>query len=898
MTTRISVPTFLGGISQQSPAIRENNLVESAKNVEFLATEGATKRYPTKFSRELNLAPGVDYSLMSLERDDASYVLAVAPGDIQAFDVTGATPTVVPVTGSLSYLSGAALDDLKTQRLADSILIANRTVEVAGAAGRTNADWANRDVAGLFVKRTNTGVKMTVRYQHAGLASPVTVEAIVPATRQGTVQVQTGTLTANEANGTDPLPLDPDLEFNSQSDLRLETGSPGSPTILVNREASRWTADVNDRSITLNTVNTAAGANYRVTRAAVEITYEQEAQYILGVLLDKLTAAVPGLTTERQADGSSALLRAPGNAAITLFEVSDTENNEFISGWTQNVREITDLPVVFEHGYTVRLTGDNVSTADDRYIRFATNVWAEETETDPDQFDTYSGFSEGYWIETVRPELPSGALDASTMPHELKRVEVSPGVFNFQFGPLDWEERTVGDEESNKAPSFVGQSIRDIQFTGGRLGIFSGISAVFSVTGEITNFWRTTTQSQPDSDRIDVDLADLDGDTINHAMPFNRQLLVFTRTGQALVFGDPTLTPSLIQAPVVSSYRANPNVTPAVLGQSIFFAYTTGQYSQIREFIPVGVEGQIADGIITLAAPKFVPRDIRRITPGSVDQMLVCSGSESQPNSLWVYSFLRAGDTLAQASWSEWTFDGPVEDVVFLEDRLAVLVRRGPNVSTIEFIELGAGRTELSSDFVVRLDRQVAATALAYDRANHRTAVVFPYAVPADAGFTVVAGPGASVPTGAVLPIETPTGSTTIFLSGDYSGEPVIAGFRYTAQLELSKPLVKQVRRDGSTAILGGSTLVRKLLVYLDDSGYLKARVEYLDADEATEEFLADSLGVKRFGNSALHSGELHVGIHSDVDDFKLFLESDSPLPFTLTSGAWDIRFNAKHRVS
>lgn len=54
MSFRQSIPAFLGGISQQSRAIRPTNLVDDCANIEHLPSEGATKRYPTEHVETLS----------------------------------------------------------------------------------------------------------------------------------------------------------------------------------------------------------------------------------------------------------------------------------------------------------------------------------------------------------------------------------------------------------------------------------------------------------------------------------------------------------------------------------------------------------------------------------------------------------------------------------------------------------------------------------------------------------------------------------------------------------------------------------------------------------------------------------------------------------------------------
>jgi len=110
----------------------------------------------------------------------------------------------------------------------------------------------------------------------------------------------------------------------------------------------------------------------------------------------------------------------------------------------------------------------------------------------------------------------------------------------------------------------------------------------------------------------------------------------------------------------------------------------------------------------------------------------------------------------------------------------------------------------------------------------------------------------------------------------------------------MSKPLAKN--RNGA-AILGGYQMTRRMRVFLDDTGYIKSTVSYVDSDTSEEEFLNDVTDVADFFPGLLRSGEMEIGIHADIDDFKVTFSSDSTLPFNLVTGTWDTRLETRHPI-
>ena len=177
-TRTVQVPTFLGGISQQSPAIRRSNLVEDAKNVEFMATEGTIKRYPTQHVGSLG-ADLTGYKCLAMERDDADYAICIGDGDIKVFDAAGDAVTV-RATGGYGYLSGLNYEDLRVQVFSDTAFVLNREMVVTGTAGKTDPSWQQTFEAGVFVRNSNYSTEFSIKIKTAAMASAATCAFTTP----------------------------------------------------------------------------------------------------------------------------------------------------------------------------------------------------------------------------------------------------------------------------------------------------------------------------------------------------------------------------------------------------------------------------------------------------------------------------------------------------------------------------------------------------------------------------------------------------------------------------------------------------------------------------------------------------------------------------------------------
>lgn len=906
-TRTVQVPTFLGGISQQSPAIRRSNLVEDAKNVEFMATEGTIKRYPTQHVGSLG-ADLTGYKCLAMERDDADYAICIGDGDIKVFDAAGSAVTV-RATGGYSYLSGLSYEDLRVQVFSDTAFVLNRDVVVTGSAGKTNPTWQQTFEAGVFVRNSNYSTEYSITIQTASMPSPVVCAFTTPGTTWERERNSAGqnyaAPTANQQNGIDPFIYDqtwngatlrgPRVNGLEELSFNLGGASLGSndpPIGGTYLDRNDFTFDPFNNEVFWVGAGALPAGNLRIINFDDSfISAFLQTNYIARKLIEQIERKVTTVTVEHPNNEDSSF-RIHSTEAITVFEVRDSSGNDFMTGWSQSVQDLSELPLVFKHGAVVKITGQDSEATNDYFVEFITEDGVE------------GDWGQGTWNETVERGLASGGITASTMPHILQRKVASGGTgpvpdgqIFFDWEPFTWEERLAGDETTNKTPSFVDRKITDVFLVQNRLGFLSGTEVSLSESDEFGNFWRTTVLNIADSERLDFSASDLDGDILQHAVPFDQNLLVFTELGQAVVGGNPIISPNSVQAPQISSFRCYDTVEPVNAGRSLFFAQPNGDFSAIREYVPGAESEEFNDALVTLGAPRLLPAAIDRLVVSTVDQMLAVLPTDR--SKIYLYQHLRAGGEQIQASWTTWEFTGTLVDVVFLDGRMLALITRD-GTTFLERMDIGPGRSEDGQSFIPRLDSLYLMPVGTYDRATDTTtyqaAIDYPFTD--DEPMALVAGETGSLPYGTPISITGQIGATrALQVRGDLSGQRVLAGRPYEARIELSQPLVKIPRGGGETALLNATQVVRSLQLWLEDSGYLKSTVEYIDADTSEEEFLDGVVDIGFFDDTLIRSGEFKVGVHSDVKEFRVILSSSDVLPFNIINGAWDIRVETRHPV-
>ena len=132
-----------------------------------------------------------------------------------------------------------------------------------------------------------------------------------------------------------------------------------------------------------------------------------------------------------------------GSAESAIFALTDTIGN------------IARLPLQSKNGYVVKVVNAEDIDIDDMYVKFTT--------------DGGGTFGTGQWEETTEPGI-TYEFDELTMPHQL--VRQADGTFTFSV--VNWNDRIVGDENTNPTPSFVDNEISHVFFYRNRMGFLSG----------------------------------------------------------------------------------------------------------------------------------------------------------------------------------------------------------------------------------------------------------------------------------------------------------------------------------------------------------------------------------------------------------------------------------------
>lgn len=565
------------------------------------------------------------------------------------------------------------------------------------------------------------------------------------------------------------------------------------------------------------------------------------------------------------------------SASDFILQVTDGFNNGAMVGIKGRLQKFSDLPAnPSVDGFVVEITGTGSGEAttqpfDSYYVKFETN-------------NTGSGV--GVWKECPKPGIIS-ALDASTMPHIL--VRESDGTFTFKRAT--YKSRAVGDDTSNPFPSFVGRKMSDVFFYRNRLGFLADEAVIFSEAGEYFNFMRTTVTQLLDSDPIDVNASHTKVSLLKHAVPFNKQLLLFSEQTQFIIEQNELLTPKSIGIKVATEFPCNTTAKPVGIGKNVYFAVDKGDWSAFREYF-ADLNNLTNDSLdITGHIPKYIPGGVYKIAAATNEDILVAL-STNDTSSLYVYKYFWANNDKLQSSWSKWTFgsDSTILNVDFIGSDMYLVINRSDGVY-LEKATVSLGYIGTGEPYTVHLDRKVQLVAGNVDYSGGYTVIsqtALGYA-PSTGNYQIVIKSHPTLKAGEIFDVI--WDGTNCKVAGNITGGTYAFGRKYTFTYQLSTITVRQnTQSGGQKSDTEGRLQLRKIAFNYSDSGYFRVAVTPSGRDTYNYIYSGKILGnsSSTIGSYSVSSGRFLLPVVSRNIGTVITLQNDSPLPSTFLSADWE----------
>ena len=592
-------------------------------------------------------------------------------------------------------------------------------------------------------------------------------------------------------------------------------------------------------------------------------------------LLESMNANTT-FTTKYTATRSENWIHIVPKTGVTMGKLTSVDGfaGTALIAFTDHIQRFNLLPATCVDGYIVKILGDPSGGKLGSY-------WVK--------YD-----AEGrVWKEVVAPDILT-SYTADTMPHQL--VRQADGTF--LLSTVDWDSRAAGDEDTNPEPSFVGQKMNDMFFHRNRLGFLAGESIILSENGNFFNFWMTTANDVLDTDPIDLPTTTSRINILLYAIPWDKQLYVFSDSTQFILSSDSVLTPKNTVLVEVTGFASHPDCRPVVAGKNIYFAAERAEYTTIKEYYNVQ---QVSDVLnaqdITSHVPSYIPNGVHTIIPNTAENLMLFQ-TAGDDNSLYIYKYLFVNENRVQSSWSKWEFTGSIIGAEFFGSELHLITLHANDRVTMERVLFTYNTKDFDDEpYRIFLDRKNKVKSMTYDDVKEITDI------DVKAEFEITGG----VITAAQVYLVADDGTrymTTLaelnannghwYIPANITTQTCYIGIPYNFEAKLSTIYIKkQDQQGGYKALTNGRLQVRAVKINYDDTGYFKVNVETASGNKREYIMSSRVLGTvsATLGIEPNGTGQFRVPIQQLNTGAAITIQSAEPLPLSLIGFEWEGNF-------
>jgi len=861
-----SVSNMIQGVSQQSPKVRFIGQCEEQINALSSISDGLKKRPCTRVISAIgeDVINPTDYVHFVNRSENERYAVVLNNTVARAFNlVTGVEATINGVTGGTElpeYLKNAdARKNLKSMALADTSFFLNTTVNTAMTTDVTASQ--DESTALVFIKQGDYQKKYEILFNGSEV---VRAEVTLVWVKSFSYYKIASVIVNNAGSG---------YSSKYPPTLSIVKSTTNQGSIYTN---ATFKVNVNDATGQITSVTVLNAGLYYYDRWNGVVSFPQSDAGAVVTYTSGVSASAANADTSVIAAGIDALFTSevsvndyyshePNGGSIVIKKLNgdtfyltsrDGLANTAIGIVFKTVDDISDLPVQAPNDFKVSVRGAIDSKEDDYYVTFNTN--------------DKGAFGIGGWIESVGYGIQS-KIDATTLPHQL----VNTGLNEFELSESVWNDRLVGDDESNPIPSFIGKPLNNIFFHKNRLGLLTDDTMLFSEAGQFFNFFRTTVRTLLDSDPIDVSAASTTISRLSSAVGFQENLILFADRGQFVVKSGDTLTPTSISISPVTNYDVDTSAEPLGLGAYIYFPAPRGNYMGIREFRLDATSSTFDSDDITSQIPAYIPSGSTTKLVASSTENIICVYSKGSDltNTLYVYKFYWSGNEKVISSWSKFTFAMDIHGVEFMNSKLYIVGNKAGRAILCS-INMEEQRVESDTlgNFSYHLDLLTKVTS------GSTTSITLPFHV--EDGDVVEAYDEKGIN----VKINSVVGNTV------YLARPAICfiGLRYAMEYTFSEPVFKQ--QGGPQGTPSGLTrfILRNGNVFFSKAASFRIEVTPAARDMFLFDFSPNIVDVNRAGSMVFDDGVARFSIFTEAKDCVIKIVNDSAFSANFQSAEFE----------
>ena len=512
-------------------------------------------------------------------------------------------------------------------------------------------------------------------------------------------------------------------------------------------------------------------------------------------------------------------------------------------------------------------------------------------------------------------ELSSSGFNAETMPYKL----VNTGTNSFSISKETWVSRFTGNDYGNPVPSFVGREIRFGLIYSNRLVLLTQDTIAMSVAKDFENFFFTSAQTVIASDPVDVETSSSKVSNLYCAVPQAQGLVLFSEYEQYLLYSESgIISPSDVIVRTISQYESDRVVVAQDVGDFIGFISKSAGSTKLLGMQARGNLAAAEVAEVSKVAAGYLPKDLQHLVVNVQDSLAALYTPDS--DTIFLYKYYSSGQEQLMQAWFKWQLTAPIKFITVINNYFVVVVKSGSEYSVlyIDIIQnLDKDQVEITPGiYTTRLDRAFVVKSggtITYNGATGKSTIPKPYnhingktpavltvqtmvdGITTDYStlFKLAPTPDPTVTHDVILEVEV-DGSGNWLIDGDWTGKEydLVAGYEFDFDVEFPRYFYKAQNTVDWTA----SLTVARMKFDVGFSGSINFYINRFGSPEW--KYVA---GVQNAGYYLANSSPtidrttLIVPIHQKNINFNLRLNSNSPFPVSLNGMYWEGQYAPRY---
>jgi hypothetical protein len=880
---------LIGGVSQQPDSLKLDGQFRECDNFYPDPTFGLIKRPGTQFIQKLaNVSAGDSSWFFICKGLNEKLLLQITKaGAVKLWDAQSGVPYTVntPSASATTYATHEKFDDLKVLQINDYIFILNRTILVTddGLTAPSITPYAYISIDTIVHDTEYVVVLDGTSYVYSSHTAPSSGFSIQDVINGLISAIPSATYTATGVGS------NIHIERVDGADFSVEARGGTAGTAIKAYKGSVSGVEALPSTFLNNKIIEVAGSDIN-----------GKDDYFLKFQTSDGSSAGAGIWIETIAPGAElgvdattmphALIRE-ADGTYTFRELSESAASSYVTSTSVNGIP-TDVSVT-SNGAARWNVGQTFSC----YGGTGQHLRLRVTSTNASRQIT------GVAIERAGQDYTAADvvnnLEGDTFTINTVATQTLPGT---TWATQYWQQRQVGDENSNLSPSFIDSYITGISFFKNRLVLMSNENIICSVAGEFLNFYAGTVITAIDSDPIDLSAGAVTRIEFRDGIQESTGLILFADNSQYILqTRTEAFSPATAELNLITSYSHSIDIPPVDLGGSVVVLEENNTSVAVNQ-LNIKASTVTAPNKIELSKiiPSYIPNEVHT-TLNSLSVSLMGILTDREPKSIYLFRYYTQENERLLASWCRWTFPADILMCEFHEDEIFIVLNTddGPVICHSELMTETPGGAILFEDKYIdlRLDLFDYYPSKSYVAADKQTKIFLKEGARISDGTVSLVKISTNDSGYATYPTVTydaaaPAGQKYyVTVDGDQTAEEYAIGYQITSEARFPGFYIKRENIADETNI----PVVHRVRLFSYESGPFEVELNVPGRNQFTLTLPQITANLNAANQvPMIRTADNTIPIMTKGTDIDLKIICNAPFPLALVSLEWEGTYNNK----